>query len=65
MNLSTDLIETIIPNSVRLAIEGKIWPRLSAHAERFWTDPDTKWLAAETRMHMQRERWDSFKINSN
>ncbi|EFX90079.1 hypothetical protein DAPPUDRAFT_309875 [Daphnia pulex] len=38
------------------AIEGKLWPRLSALAERLWTDPDTKWFAAETRLHIQRER---------
>lgn len=39
-----------------LALEGKIWPRLSALAERLWTDPETGWRLAETRLHIQRER---------
>lgn len=42
-----------------LALEGKIWPRLSALAERLWTDPETGWRLAETRLHIQRERWES------
>jgi N-acetyl-beta-hexosaminidase len=44
------------------AIEGKLWPRLSALAERLWTDPDTNWFAAETRLHIQRERWNTLQI---
>ncbi|EFX82594.1 hypothetical protein DAPPUDRAFT_101206 [Daphnia pulex] len=38
------------------AIEGKLWPRSSALAERLWTDPDTNWRAAEHRMNHHRER---------
>ncbi|XP_046459257.1 chitooligosaccharidolytic beta-N-acetylglucosaminidase-like [Daphnia pulex] len=38
------------------AIEGKLWPRSSALAERLWTDPDTNWRTAEHRMNHHRER---------
>ncbi|KZS17103.1 Beta-hexosaminidase subunit beta [Daphnia magna] len=37
-------------------IEGKLWPRSSALAERLWTDPDTTWRAAEHRFNHHRER---------
>ena len=40
-----------------LSIEGKIWPRTSAMAERLWTDPTTGWLDAESRMRFQRNRY--------
>lgn len=39
-----------------VAIEGKLWPRLSALAERFWTDPTTSWKEAEPRFRVTRNR---------
>lgn len=39
-----------------MTIEGKLWPRSSALAERLWTDPDTTWRAAEHRFNHHRER---------
>jgi len=36
--------------------ETRIWPRLSAVAERLWTDPTTSWMEAEIRMLQQRQR---------
>lgn len=36
--------------------EGRIWPRLSALAERLWSDPQTHWREAEPRMLIHRER---------
>jgi len=38
------------------AVVHKLWPRVSGLAERLWTDPDTKWKAAETRMIHHRRR---------
>lgn len=40
------------------ALETKIWPRLSAVAERLWTDPVTSWRLAENRFLLHRERYD-------
>lgn len=37
-------------------MEGKLWPRASALAERLWTDPDSGWYAAEPRMVNHRQR---------
>ena len=37
-------------------MEGKLWPRGAALAERLWTDPDTDWKAAEMRMYHHRQR---------
>lgn len=37
-------------------IEGKLWPRASAFAERMWSDPESDWRAAETRLYHHRER---------
>lgn len=39
-----------------LTLDGRIWPRLSALAERLWTDPNTSWRKAEPRMLIHRER---------
>jgi len=38
------------------AIQGKLWPRGSALAERLWSDPEEGWKAAEIRMINQRQR---------
>lgn len=38
------------------ALDDRTWPRLSAFAERLWTDPSTGWRQAEPRMLIHRER---------
>lgn len=38
------------------SIEIKIWPRTSAFAERFWSDPRTSWIEALPRLRAQRDR---------
>merc|ERR1712126_781073 len=38
------------------SIEGRIFPRASALAERTWSDPQTGWAEAEHRMIGQRQR---------
>ena len=38
------------------AVQGKLWPRLSALGERLWTDPTTGWKQAEMRMINHRQR---------
>lgn len=37
-------------------LDGRLWPRLSAIAERLWLDPTTSWREAESRMLIHRER---------
>ncbi|XP_053676334.1 chitooligosaccharidolytic beta-N-acetylglucosaminidase [Anopheles nili] len=37
-------------------LDNRLWPRLSAHAERLWTNPRAGWQMAEARMLMHRER---------
>ncbi|XP_058124961.1 chitooligosaccharidolytic beta-N-acetylglucosaminidase [Anopheles coustani] len=37
-------------------LDNRLWPRLSAHAERLWSNPRTGWQAAEARMLVHRER---------
>lgn len=37
-------------------MDARVWPRLSALAERLWLDPQTNWREAEARMLMHRER---------
>lgn len=37
-------------------LDGRLWPRLSAMAERLWLDPQTTWRDAEPRMLAHRER---------
>ncbi|XP_045602908.2 chitooligosaccharidolytic beta-N-acetylglucosaminidase [Procambarus clarkii] len=37
-------------------LDSKLWPRGSALAERLWTNPDSTWLAAETRLIHHRQR---------
>ncbi|CAG7832847.1 unnamed protein product [Allacma fusca] len=39
-----------------LTLEGKLFPRLSALAERLWSNPDTNWYAAESRIVQSRHR---------
>ncbi len=36
--------------------EARIWPRLSAVAERLWSDPDSGWRKAEARLLQHRHR---------
>nr|AYK27452.1 beta-N-acetylglucosaminidase [Lasioderma serricorne] len=38
------------------SVDGRIWPRLAALAERLWAEPSTGWKAAEERMLIHRER---------
>lgn len=37
-------------------MDGRVWPRLSALAERLWSNPSTGWRQAESRMLIHRER---------
>lgn len=39
-----------------LTVDGRAWPRLSALAERLWSDPSTGWQQALNRMLIHRER---------
>ncbi len=39
-----------------MGVESRIWPRLSAVAERLWTDPTTSWSEAEPRLLQHRHR---------
>uniref|UniRef100_A0A182SF49 beta-N-acetylhexosaminidase n=1 Tax=Anopheles maculatus TaxID=74869 RepID=A0A182SF49_9DIPT len=37
-------------------LDNRLWPRLSAHAERVWSNPRSGWQMAESRMLLHRER---------
>uniref|UniRef100_A0A182QJN0 Beta-hexosaminidase n=1 Tax=Anopheles farauti TaxID=69004 RepID=A0A182QJN0_9DIPT len=37
-------------------LDNRLWPRLSAHAERLWSNPRAGWQLAESRMLLHRER---------
>ncbi len=37
-------------------LDSRLWPRLSALAERLWTDPETSWTFADSRMLMHHKR---------
>lgn len=38
-------------------LDGRLWPRGIALAERLWSDPSTSYLEAEPRILLQRERF--------
>jgi hexosaminidase len=38
------------------ALDSRLWPRVSAMAERLWSDPVTSWKSAESRMLINRQR---------
>ncbi|XP_058465149.1 chitooligosaccharidolytic beta-N-acetylglucosaminidase-like [Malaya genurostris] len=40
----------------QLTLDARLWPRLSALAERLWTDPRSGWQRADSRMLIHRER---------
>ncbi|XP_058459598.1 chitooligosaccharidolytic beta-N-acetylglucosaminidase-like isoform X2 [Malaya genurostris] len=40
----------------QLTLDARLWPRLSALAERLWTDPRSGWEQADSRMLIHRER---------
>ncbi|XP_053683247.1 chitooligosaccharidolytic beta-N-acetylglucosaminidase [Sabethes cyaneus] len=40
----------------QLTLDARLWPRLSALAERLWTDPRGGWHLADSRMLVHRER---------
>ncbi|XP_055533308.1 chitooligosaccharidolytic beta-N-acetylglucosaminidase isoform X2 [Wyeomyia smithii] len=40
----------------QLTLDARLWPRLSALAERLWTDPRGGWQLADSRMLVHRER---------
>lgn len=37
-------------------LDARLWPRVSALAERLWSDPDSNWRDAESRMLLHRQR---------
>nr|AJO25047.1 beta-N-acetylhexosaminidase [Nilaparvata lugens] len=44
-------------------LDGRVWPRLAALAERLWTNPSTPWQVAEFRFLHQRERLVRYGIH--
>ncbi|RZF41892.1 hypothetical protein LSTR_LSTR005660 [Laodelphax striatellus] len=46
------------------SLDGRVWPRLAALAERLWTNPSTPWQEAEYRLLHQRERLVKMKIEA-
>jgi hexosaminidase len=47
------------------ALDSKLWPRVSALAERLWTDPEIGWRNAESRMLVNRRRLVENGIQAN
>ncbi|KOB75344.1 Beta-hexosaminidase, partial [Operophtera brumata] len=45
-------------------LEGRLWPRAAAMAERLWSDPPGKWRDAEYRMLHMRERFIRMGIDA-
>ncbi|CAG0879768.1 unnamed protein product [Darwinula stevensoni] len=46
------------------SLEGKVWPRSAAAAERYWSNPKGRWLEVEWRITHQTERMAQFGIRT-
>ncbi|XP_049544745.1 chitooligosaccharidolytic beta-N-acetylglucosaminidase-like [Anopheles darlingi] len=46
-------------------LDNRLWPRLSALAERLWSNPRSGWQAAEARMLVHRERLIEAQVAAN